>query len=298
MAFDLEAIRKKVAQLNGGGNRNTSRIQLWKPDLGEYKIRALPWKSLASGEPFQERWFYYIGDIPGILAPDQFGKPDPIRELINKLFRSGKAEDKALAKKLLPKMRAYAPIVVRSDEQKGVQVWAFGKTVYQRLLGFFVDAEVGDILDPKDGFDLKVTISRQVGKQFNDTVVDAGRRPVPLSVDPKQAQAWLDAVPSLDDMYRLKSYEEIKRHLDEWLSGGSTPDNSSDGTSRGDDGSSELDKLADEVKGDDGVDVASNEASKQEQVAEKPKKNKKADKAVEEEKREFKDLDDAFNDLL
>lgn len=291
MAFDLEAIRKKFAQLTGSGNRNTSRVQLWKPDLGEYRIRALPWKSTTDGQPFQERRFYYIGDGPGILAPDQFGKPDPIRELIDKLFKSGKAEDKVLAKKLLPKMRAYAPIIVRGEEDKGIQVWSFGKMVYQRLLGFFVDAEVGDILDPNEGFDLKVTFTRQAGKQFNDTVVDAGRRPVPLSADKKQAQAWLDAVPNIDDMYRLKSYEEIKRYLDEWLSGGATADNSTDGTARGDAGSNELDKLAEEVKS------VSNEAvddAQKAEAAEKPKRGKKAAN----EKPEFKDLDDAFNDLL
>lgn len=300
MAFDLEAIRKKVAQLNGGGNRSTSRVQLWKPELGEYKIRALPWKDSADGQPFKERKFYYIGDGAGILAPDQFNKPDPIRELIDKLFRSGKAEDKALAKKLLPKMRAYAPVVVRGDEDKGVLVWSFGKMVYQRLLGFFVDADVGDILDPKDGFDLKVTISRQQGKQFNDTVVDAARRPTLLSNDPKQTQAWLESVPNIDDMYRLKSYEEIKRYLDEWLSGGTAADNKSDGASRGaESANDELSKLADEVKGSvdsKSVQAEASDAAKVE-AADKPKRSKKVDKAADE-KPEFKDLDAAFDDLL
>ena len=45
------------------------------------------------GQPFKERWFYYnIGNNPGLLAPHQFGKPDPIQELINKLISEDQAK--------------------------------------------------------------------------------------------------------------------------------------------------------------------------------------------------------------
>jgi hypothetical protein len=122
MAIDLEAIRKRVAQLSG--NYKNSSIQLWKPGVGEYKIRGLAWKNAPEGSPIIEKWFYYLGNGPGILTPNQFGKPDPIQDLIRKLYSSGKPEDKTLAKKLLPKMRAYLPIIVRGEEAKGVQVWS------------------------------------------------------------------------------------------------------------------------------------------------------------------------------
>ena len=161
MAIDLEAIKRRVAELSGV--KRTSSVQLWKPSLGEHKVRCLPWKNAPDGQPFMERWFYYIGENAGILAPNQFGKPDPINDLIRKLYSSGKPDDRVLAKKLQPKMRCYAPVIVRGEEDKGVQVWAFGKLVYQRMLGFFLDEEVGDILSPTEGFDLKVSISKQPG---------------------------------------------------------------------------------------------------------------------------------------
>ena len=232
MALDLEAIRRRVAELSG--LKKTSSVQMWKPQLGEHKIRCLQWKNAPDGQPFAERWFYYLGENTGILTPHQFGKPDPINDLIRKLYSSGKPEDRNLAKQLQPKMRCYAPVIVRGEEEKGVQVWAFGKIVYQRMLGFFLDEDVGDILSVAEGFDLKVSITKQPGKQFNDTVVDPARRSSKLHEDSKKAETWLNAIPNLDDMYNLKSTQEIETILNSWLSGGTSTDtDKSDGTGRG-----------------------------------------------------------------
>ena len=276
MAIDLEAIRRRVAELSGV--KKTSSIQLWKPQLGEHKVRCLPWKNAPDGQPFMERWFYYIGENVGILTPHQFGKPDPINDLIRKLYSSGKPDDRNLAKKLQPKMRCYAPVIVRGEEDKGVQVWAFGKIVYQRMLGFFLDEEVGDILSPTEGFDLKILISKPPGKQFNDTVVDPARRPTKLHEDSKQVETWSNSIPNLDDMYRLKSTQEIEAVLNNWLNGGGGEPSQEGGATRGAAPVDELDNLVAEVK----------------QAADKkpaPKKTEKTDVKKQ-------SLDDAFAELI
>lgn len=277
MAIDLEAIKRRVAELSGV--KKTSSVQMWKPGLGEHKVRCLPWPNAAEGQPFAERWFYYIGENAGILAPNQFGKPDPINDLIRKLYSSGKPEDRLLAKKLAPKMRCYAPVIVRGEEDKGVQVWSFGKLVYQRLLGFFLDEEVGDILSPTEGFDLKVTITKAQGKQFNDTMVDPARKATKLHSDDEIAKKWMSTIPSLDDMYRLKSTQEIETVLNNWLNGGSNDSSVHEGGStRGAEPVDELESLVAEVK----------------QTSDKKPVAKKADKP------EIKkqSLDDAFADLI
>jgi hypothetical protein len=279
MAIDLEAIKRRVAELSGV--KKTSAVQMWKPTVGEYKVRCLPWKNSPEGQPFMERWFYYIGENAAILSPNQFGKPDPINDLIRKLYSSGKPDDRVLAKKLAPKMRCYAPVVVRGEEDKGVQVWSFGKIVYQRMLGFFLDEEVGDILDPSSGFDLKVTISKAPGKQFNDTMVDPARRPSKLHDDQKVMANWLEHVPNIDDMYRLKSTQEIEAVLNNWLNGGTSDDvAATPETTRGPTPTDALDDLVAEVKA-----VA----------PEKPKKVKKPDDDSSPKKQS---LDDAFADLM
>jgi hypothetical protein len=281
MAIDLEAIKRRVAELSGV--KKTSSVQMWKPDLGEYKIRALPWKNSPEGQPFAERWFYYLGNQAGILAPNQFGKPDPINDLIRKLYSSGSADDRNLAKKLGARMRCYAPVIVRGQEDKGVLVWSFGKQVYQRLLGFYLDEEVGDILDPQQGFDLKVTISKQPGKQFNDTMVDPARRPSKIHEDSGIVTKWLDSVPNIDDMYRLKSTQEIEAALNNWLNGGAQDENpSAPATTRGPAPSDALDDLAAELKPEGAKKVQKKPV---EEVAEKPSKKSAS-------------LDDAFAELM
>ncbi len=218
MGLDLEAIKRKIDELNGV-KKTVTMANMWKSEVGEYRVRVLPWGD-GSNEPIKERHFYYLENAPSILAPFQFGKPDPINDFIKSLYRSGSPEDKNMAKKLLPKMRCYVPIIVRGEESKGVMLWAFGKQVYQRILGFFVDAEVGDISDVDSGFDLVVKVSKLPGKQFNDTTVDAARRPSKLSADPKQVQQWTSSVPNIDDVYKLKTSEEIKGILETWLNAG------------------------------------------------------------------------------
>jgi hypothetical protein len=283
MAIDLEAIKRRVAELSGV--KKTSSVQMWKPQIGEYKIRCLPWKNAPVGQPFAERWFYYIGENAGLLAPNQFGKPDPINDLIRKLYSSGKPDDRALAKKLAPKMRCYAPVIVRGEEDKGVQVWAFGKIVYQRMLGFFLDEEVGDILDPNSGFDLKVTISKAPGKQFNDTMVDPARRPTKLHEDQKTMNTWLENVPNIDDMYRLKSTQEIEAVLNNWLNGGTSDESAPPDTAETTRGAAPADALADlvaEVKGSSAA------------APQPTKKTKKSD----DDSPKKQSLDDAFADLM
>lgn len=282
MAIDLDAIRRRVAELSGV--KKTSSVQIWKPALGEHKVRCLPWKNAPEGQPFAERWFYYLGENAGLLAPHQFGKPDPINGLIRDLYASGKPEDRELAKKLQPKMRCYAPVIVRGQEEKGVQVWAFGKQVYQRLLGFFLDEEVGDILSPTEGFDLKVNITKSPGKQFNDTAVDPARRPSRLHEDDSVAAKWLDAIPNLDDMYRLKSPQEIEAVLNNWLNGGTSApaEDTGPGTVRNEQKSDVLDDLVSEIK------------SEPPKAKKEPPPSQK--KAVE--KKATSSLDDAFADLM
>ena len=303
MAVDLAAIRKRVQELSG--QRRNSSVQLWKPDAGEFKVRGLPWKNTPDGMPFIERKFYYIGSNPGILAPSQFGKPDPINELIRKLYSSGKPDDRELAKKLQPRMRAYMPVIVRGQEDKGVQVWSFGKIVYQRLLGFFTDEEVGDILDPSEGFDLKVTMQMSPkkvdGRSFLDTTIDAARRPSALADDAELSKKWLEGVPNIDDMYRQKTDKEIEQILNTWLAGGASDDGSNDeGTNRGSKPKDELDSLVAEVQST--VKAPAAEAAKPAAVADvkaKRTSKKAADVDVDEAAPAVKQsLDDAFADLM
>ena len=232
MAIDLEAIRNKLNQLSGNNSR---RNTMWRPQEGEeLSLRLLSFPD-NDGQPFQERWFYYnIGNNPGLLAPYQFGQPDPIQELINKLRDDGSKESYELAKKLYPKMRSYAPVVVRGEEDKGVRLWSFGKTVYQSLLNIMLDEDYGDITDPTDGRDVKVVCTKPPGRMWATTEVRPRGKGTPLS-ETKQAKEWIDSIPNLDEMYTCKTYEELEKIVNDWLNGDEASGDDADnlGTARG-----------------------------------------------------------------
>ena len=216
MAIDFDAIRKKLGQLSGA---NSKRRVMWRPQEGETTtIRLIAFPD-NGGNPFQERWFYYnIGTNPGMLAPYQFGKPDPINELIQKLKDEGTKESYEMAKKLYPKMRCFAAVIVRGDEDEGVRLWAFGKMVYQNLLNIMLDPDYGDITDPDGGHDIKVTVSKQAGKKW--AMTDVMPRPKNTSLGTKkQMKEWTTTIPNLDDVYTMKTYEQMENIINAWLHG-------------------------------------------------------------------------------
>jgi hypothetical protein len=236
MPIDFEAVRRKLNQLSG---TNSRRNMLWRPQEGEETTVRLISFPDNDGQPFKERWFYYnIGNNPGLLAPYQFGNPDPIQELINKLRDDGSKESYELAKKLYPKMRSYAPVVVRGEEDKGVRLWSFGKTVYQSLLNILLDEDYGDITDPVEGRDVKVTCTKAPGRMWAMTEVRPRGKEAALSKDAAQAKQWIDDIPNLDDLYTVKTYDELEKIVNDWLSGDDATEDST-GTSRGDTGSSD-----------------------------------------------------------
>ena len=232
MAIDLDAIRNKLNQLSG---QNTKRNTNWRPQEGEeHNVRVLSFPD-NDGQPFKERWFYYnIGNNPGLLAPYQFGKPDPIQELITKLRDDGSKESYELAKKLYPKMRVYAPVVVRGEEDRGVRIWAFGKTVYQTLLNIMLDEDYGDITDPKTGRDVKVVCTKPPGRMWATTEVRPRGKQTQLCENTGTAKEWLNAIPDLEDMFTLKSYDELEKIVNDWLNGDSSEEETTSSyTSRG-----------------------------------------------------------------
>ena len=229
MAIDLAAIRKKLGQLSG---QNSKKNTMWRPEEGsETTVRLLAYPN-NDGQPFKELMFYYnIGNNPGLLAPYQFDKPDPIQELITKLRDEGSKESYELAKKLYPKMRCYAPVVVRGEEERGVRLWAFGKTVYQTLLNYMLDEDYGDITDPHEGRDVRISCQKNPGQQWATTDVRPRGKDSPLSEDSSKSKQWLDNIPDVNDLFELKTYEELERIINEWLNADEEEDSTE--TSRG-----------------------------------------------------------------
>lgn len=234
MAVDLDAIRKRLAQLNGSNKGGKS---VWKPAEGEYMIRVVPWVDPATKKSIPLKEISYYNNIG---RPDsrgngpfpmptlhQYGKPDPIDELIREL-RQDAETNKPLLKLLYPKLSVFIPIIVRKKEDEGVRLWVIKQhqqELYQKFLGYFVDAavleDVDEFTDPDKGFDIKVTVSPSgrfwAGKPVLQQSIELARKPSRLSADPDLAAKWLSSIPNPEDIDPVVTYDDMKKRVDEWL---------------------------------------------------------------------------------
>ena len=151
--MDLNAIKKRLSDMQSqASNQGGQKTNLfWKPSVGKQLIRVVPSK-YNKDFPFTEMKFYYgIGSKRVMASPSNWGEKDPIEEFAKKLRSTNDKENWRLAKKLDAKVRTFAPIVVRGQEDEGVKLWQFGKEVYQEFLNLAADDEIGDFTDINQG---------------------------------------------------------------------------------------------------------------------------------------------------
>lgn len=213
--MDITAIRKRLEQLQ---TSNTKTSNLWKPQPGKQVVRIVPYQH-NKDNPFLEMFFHY--DLGGktYLSPTTYGRPDPIEEFAQKLRSSGNKEDYQIAKKLMAKMRTFAPVIVRGEENEGVRFWGFGKMVYQELLSVIADPDYGDITDAMNGRDVTVEFisAEEAGKNFPVTNIRVKPNQTPITEDDKLLDKLLNEQPNMQEMYQERSYDELTEVLNNWL---------------------------------------------------------------------------------
>ncbi len=220
MALNLDKIRSRLTTLSSTNKTSDQRSKLiWKPSPGKQTIRIVPYAKDPEN-PFIELKFHYNMNGRTYLSPDTFNRPDPIVEFSNKLKSTGDKDEWRMGKKLEPKMRTFAPIIVRGAEEEGVKFWGFGKQVYESLLSVIADPDYGDITDLASGRDVVVEFktAKETGKEFPTTsiMVKPNRTP---AVDPnkKELIEGIKDQPDVLDLFSEPSYEELKTAMDAWL---------------------------------------------------------------------------------
>lgn len=220
--MNLDAIKKKLESMQNttkGSNNNSSNVKRFKPTIGKQTVRVVPFK-YNKEFPFTEMKFYYgIGSKKVIASPLNWGEKDPISEFAKQLRGTNDKENWRLAKKLDPKTRIFAPVIVRGEESEGVQLWEFGKEIYEAFLQMAADEEVGDFTDIMSGRDIKLTtVGPEVtGTKYNKTTISPSMKMSELSSDSKSVEKWLDEQENPLDMYKPMPFDTIKQALQEWL---------------------------------------------------------------------------------
>ncbi len=226
MALDISKLKSRLSSLTNQGNKTNL---IWKPKPGKQVVRIVPYK-YQPDNPFIELKFHYNINNKTYLSPDSFNRPDPIVEWSNRMKKTGNKEDWILGKKMEPKMRTYAPIIVRGEEGEGVRFWGFGKNVYQEILSIINDVDYGDITDLVNGRDIVVEFrtAEDSGKSFPETTIRV-KPNASVSIDVAQKDI-LTQQTNILDLFPEFSYEELKGVMNAWLNPETQPSEGTDNT--------------------------------------------------------------------
>lgn len=157
--------KKKLAERGSGGN-----YILRQKEEGTIRVRVLP-----TGDDFTyEIISFYLDGIGGVNSPATFGEPCALMELYNELKNSDDEVDKSLAKKVTPRTKMVTPIIMYKDlkgkevdEENSGRLLQITNSVSQELIDLYLDDdEWGDMTDPINGYDIKIT---RTGKTLTDT---------------------------------------------------------------------------------------------------------------------------------
>lgn len=229
--MDITAIKARLGALQQSSSSSKrekidySKIY-WKPKTeGKFVIRFVPSK-LDKQNPFKEVFVHYgFAKFP-IFALTNWGEKDPIVEFAKQLRKTDDKENWSLAKKLDPKMRVYAPVIVRGEEDKGVRLWEFGKEIYLQLLGIAEDEDYGDYTDINDGRDFTVeTFMGDIGgRQGLKSSIRVKPKTTPLSTNKAEIEKFLSEQPNVLETQRKMEFDKLKEILQEWLAPTPTSD--------------------------------------------------------------------------
>ena len=214
--MDINAIKSRLNQLQ---NTSSTANAFSKPQPGKSQIRITPYNE-NKDNPFVELFFHY-SLVPNktVLSPLSFGRPDPVQQFADKLKSSGDKDEWIQGKRIEPKMRTFAPVIVRGEESEGVKWWGFGKTVYQELLGIIADPDYGDISDVMTGRDIVVErqTAAEAGNQYGKTTIRVKPNQTALVEDAILSDNLLKNQPNIIELYSEPSFDELKGHLQGFL---------------------------------------------------------------------------------
>jgi len=253
MAYNIKSVQDRFAVMSGEKRALTKKgppFSQWKPTLTEdgrprtYNVRFLPYQD-QNGQPFQEVAYYDNRSLSPfrLVAPAQFGLPDPIADLVTELRKQRSDKNTwPVIRGLLSKPRYFAPVLVREEASKGVQIWEISPTICKEIYSILVspDYHDEDVTSPEKGYDFQVTVSPsgktftqpETGKTFpvNDVKIIARTKPSKLAASPEEVQKLIDSIPNLQEFFtkQVKSRDELEGILESYLSAGAKKDSDGD----------------------------------------------------------------------
>ena len=208
--FDIDAALADQQEASKGN------ADYFKFKAGQNVIRFLP-PIVGQSSPFAVLYQHWVtlpdGSRTSLNCSRMMAKQRcPACEEMDRLARSGNDVDFKASNDWKPKLRIKANIIDRDNEEVGVQVVEFGKSILDQLVAIRKDARAGgDFTDIEDGFDIIVT-KRGEGVKTEYAVL-ASRESTALHDDAEVSSGWLDNQHDLSRARYVPSYEEAFARL-------------------------------------------------------------------------------------
>lgn len=202
--LDINLLKSRMGKL--GDVQIQKEIKYLDLNIGETKsIRFLP---LTDGNFCKEFHLYYGIASNYFVAPCKSGKPDPVAEQLEADKHCGVP---GYLKPFTPKLRCVAPVLVRGEEDKGIQIFTFNQFVYLDIIRkITTNPKFHNATDPIDGFDFTVSRTKADTKSYAIITVNPSQQR-PLFDNPHQdLESFMDTMPDIDSIYTEYDYEKMK----------------------------------------------------------------------------------------
>jgi len=212
MAINLDKMREKLDDLDGKKRKNQKNDEFFRPDFGEHELRILPSED---GEPYKEIYFHYNVGTAVMCPKRNFGEYCAVCEYAHSLWKEGGEESQKMAKGLFARQRFFSNILVRGKEEEGPKPYGYGRKMFKKLVEHTLDPDYGDITDPENGRDIK--LSYEKGAQF--PIIDFSVKPAtkPIAKSKKEIKDILDKIKPLESFFERKTSAEVQKVLETFL---------------------------------------------------------------------------------
>tara|TARA_Y100001951_G_C11242053_1_gene241111 strand:+ start:71 stop:814 length:744 start_codon:yes stop_codon:yes gene_type:complete len=217
MAIDLEAIRRKHAEISNGpgtGGDTSFLDNFLQLQEGNNVVRLLPGKD-------EETNFYAETKIHRVMGSDSkirnvhcrkiHSEKCPLCDLYYSLWKTGVKDDETLARQIKPRSRYYMNVVDR--ETAKVKILSVGIMLFQKVLNTILDEDYGDITDLQSGHDFKII--KVMEGQF-PKYDQSQARPKPSEAGTKaEVAAWMDTLHDVHALVKFEEYEDVANVAEE-----------------------------------------------------------------------------------
>ena len=222
----FQSIKDALVSDSKQNNNNYNEIMSCRPG-NTYTVRLLPYTPNPAKTFFHyynHGWVSYAtGQYVQNLSPQTFGERDPIAEERYKVLRTGSEEEKERmqAVKRLEKWLVNVYVIddpTKPDNNGKVKMLRYGKQLH-KIITEAIEGEDAEEFGPRifdlgsEGVSLKIKVEDQGGypTYVSSRFTTAGK----IEVSEDEQKKLYDNVFNLEEVFTLKSYDELKQMLNE-----------------------------------------------------------------------------------